>query len=86
MGRVPDRVLTALVGSSLMFLVDGTVIESDAGEAAAAALSRFVREQLSVDWCAREFVIWDGRVGSSAMVSLESLLSRSRISIGEKFF
>jgi hypothetical protein len=55
------------------------MVEIDIAEA--AALSSFVREQLSVDCCAREFVICDS-VGSSAITSLQHFLSRSAISAG----
>jgi hypothetical protein len=85
----PDRVPAALLSSSFTFLMNGAVIESDVAEA--AALSPFVREQLSVDWCAREFVILDnksesesgvGRSGMAALEALQSLLSGSGISVG----
>jgi hypothetical protein len=78
---LPDRVPPPLFGASFAFVVNGAVIESDVAEA--AALSRFVREQLSVDVCAREFVLSD--VESSAIASLQSLqslLSGSAISVG----
>jgi hypothetical protein len=77
---VPDRVPPTLFGSSFTFVVNGAVIESDVAEA--AALSPFVREQLSVDGCAREFVLWDSSVGSSAIVSLKHFFSGSVISVG----
>jgi hypothetical protein len=60
-----------------MFVVNGTSITSDVWEA--AALSPFVREQLSVDACGDELVLnW---VELSAMASLQSLLSGSSISV-----
>jgi hypothetical protein len=53
--------------------VNGEVIESDVADA--VSLSPFVREQLSVDACAREFVISDSGVGSSGIVSLQPFIS-----------
>jgi hypothetical protein len=75
---LPDRVPPPLFGASFAFVVNGAVIESDVAEA--AALSLFVREQLSVDACAREFVL--SGIESSAIASLQSLLSGSAIPVG----
>jgi hypothetical protein len=61
--------------------VNGSVIESDIAEA--AALSSFVREQLSVDYCAREFVIFDRGFKPSGIASLQRFFSGSAISVGE---
>jgi hypothetical protein len=36
--------------------------------------------------CAREFVIWESIVGSSAFVSLLTILARDTISIGQRAF
>jgi hypothetical protein len=76
----PDRVPAALFGSSFAFVVNGAVIESDIAEA--AALSPFVREQLSVDYCAREFVLCESSVGPSAIASFQNFVSGSAISVG----
>jgi hypothetical protein len=78
--RLPDRIPSGLFGSSFVFLVNGGMIESDIAEA--VALSPFVREQLSVDCCAHEFVICDNDIDSSSIASLQSLLSGSVISVG----
>jgi hypothetical protein len=75
------RVPSALFGSSFTFFVNGAVIESDVAEA--AALSWFVREQLSVDCCARELVISESGIESSGIASLQRFFSGSAISVGE---
>jgi hypothetical protein len=80
MDGLPNRVPPPLFGASFAFVVNGAMIESDVAEA--AELSPFVREQLSVDACAYKFVICDSVLGSSAIASLESLLSGSAISVG----
>jgi hypothetical protein len=77
---LPGRVPPPLFGVSCAFVVNGAVIESDVAEA--AELSPFVREQLSVDACAREFVICDSGIESPAIASLQSLLSGAAISVG----
>jgi hypothetical protein len=77
---LPDRVPPQLFGASFAFVVNGAVIESDVAEA--VALSPFVREQLSADACAREFVICESGIESSAIASLQSLLSGAVISVG----
>jgi hypothetical protein len=77
---LPDRALPPLFGAFFAFLVNSAVIESDVAEA--APLSRFVREQFSVDARAREFVVCDSGIERSAIASLQSLLSGSAISVG----
>jgi hypothetical protein len=75
-----DRIPPALFGSSFAFVVNGAVFQSDIAEA--AALSPFVREQLSVDACAREFVLCESDIGPSTAASLLSILSGTAISVG----
>jgi hypothetical protein len=77
---LPERVPPALHSSSFAFVVNGAVIESDVAEA--VAFSPFVREQLSVDSCAQEFIVCERCIGSSAVASLLSILSGSAISVG----
>jgi hypothetical protein len=77
---LPDRVPPPLFGASFAFVVNGAVIESDIAEA--AALSRFVRDPLSLDARAREFVLSGVGIESSAIASLQALLSGSVISVG----
>jgi hypothetical protein len=58
---VPDRVPPSLFGSSFGFVVNGSVVKSDIAEA--VAISLLVREQVCVDYCAREFVFCESWVG-----------------------
>jgi hypothetical protein len=74
-----DRVPPPLFGASFAFIVNGALVESEVAEA--AALSPFVWEQLSVDACAREFVL--SIIESSAIASLQSLLFGAAISVGQ---
>jgi hypothetical protein len=67
----------ALSGDALTFIADDREIKSGLTEA--AALSRLVREQLSVDACARKLAVNGGAVGV-AFASLWRILSDSRIS------
>jgi hypothetical protein len=67
----------ALSGDAFIFIADGREIES--GLAEAAALSPLVREQLSVDACARKLAVNGGAVGA-AFASLWRILSDSRLS------
>jgi hypothetical protein len=64
------RIPSSLFGSSFAFFVNGSVIESDIAEA--VGLSLFVREQLSVDYCAREFSIFEPGFESSVISSFQS--------------
>jgi hypothetical protein len=52
--------------------VNGSVIERDVAEA--VGLSLFVQEQLSVDYCARQFVIFEPGFKSAVISSLQSFL------------
>jgi hypothetical protein len=70
----------ALSGDAFTFIADGREIES--GLAEAAALSLLVREQLSVDACARKLAVNGGAVGA-AFASLWRILSGGRISADE---
>jgi hypothetical protein len=79
---LPDRVPPPLFGASFAFVVNGAVIESDVAEA--VALSPFVREQLSADACARQFVVCQSGLESSAIASLLSLLSGAAISVSPR--
>jgi hypothetical protein len=67
----------ALSGDAFTFIADGREIES--GLAGAAALSPLVREQLSVDACARKFAV-NGAALQSAFASLWRILSDGRLS------
>jgi hypothetical protein len=58
---------------SFEIIVNGRVIESDISEA--AALFGRIREQLSVDGCARKFFVEDSRIESTDIRSLELVLS-----------
>jgi hypothetical protein len=78
-GRFPGQISASTFRWSFAFVVNGAVIESDVAEA--AALSPLVREQLSADACAREFVICDSEIGSPAIASLSRLLSGAAISV-----
>jgi hypothetical protein len=68
---------SALLYDSFVFVMKGSVIESDIAEA--AALSPAVWEQLSVDICARKFVLSDDEIGWDVR-SLQSFLSGRDIS------
>jgi hypothetical protein len=65
-------VRSAQLSDSIEFIVNGTVIESDILEA--ASLSPFFREQLSVDGCARKFILNDNRISATDIRSLQLLL------------
>jgi hypothetical protein len=65
---------------SFEFIVKGSVIELDFVEA--AALFPAVREQLSVDGCARQFFVVDSGIEAADIRSLQLLLSGEMISIG----
>jgi hypothetical protein len=71
----------ALSGSAFTFIAD--VREIETGLVKAAALSRLVREQLSVDACARKFAVNGSAVGA-AFAPLWRILSDGRIS-ADKF-
>jgi hypothetical protein len=73
------RAQNALLSESFLFLVNGTVIGSDIAEA--ATLCSAVREQLSVDGCARKFVLTDRRIAAVDIRSLQLLLSGEGITI-----
>jgi hypothetical protein len=77
--------LTSLNGTlfddSFDFVVNGTTIKSNIREA--AALSPAIREQLSVDACARQFVLSDDRIAVSNFNSLQSFLSGNSIPVGD---
>jgi hypothetical protein len=60
---VRDRVPPSLFDSSFGFVVNGSVIESDIADA--VVISLLAREQLCVDYCAREFVFCESWVGSA---------------------
>jgi hypothetical protein len=61
------------LNESFEFVVNGRVIESEVSET--AALFPRIREQLSVDGCARKFFIHDSRIESTDLRSLELVLS-----------
>jgi hypothetical protein len=64
--------LSPLLSESFAFFVGGVEVKSDMAEA--VALSPSVREQLSVDSCARKFVQNDGGIGASDLRSLQCFL------------
>jgi hypothetical protein len=72
-GSLFPRMRTPHLKESFEFIVNGTMIESEVGEA--AALFPIVREQLSVDGCARKFFVHDSGIESTDIRSLELLLS-----------
>jgi hypothetical protein len=69
----------AFFDDSFSFVVNGVVIVSDILET--AALSPAVREQLSVDACAREFVLTDPQIEAADIHSLQCLFSGKAIPI-----
>jgi hypothetical protein len=75
------RIGSSFLNESFLFIVNGSVIESNLPEA--AALSSAVQEQLSVDGYARKFFIKDSEIEASDIHSLQLLLSGESISIGE---
>jgi hypothetical protein len=72
-GNLFPRMRSVFLKESFAFFVNGTVIESEVSEA--AALFPRIREQLSVDGCARKFFVHDSRIESTDIRSLEFLLS-----------
>jgi hypothetical protein len=68
-----------LLNKSFQFVAKGIKIPSDVAEA--AALFPAVREQLSVDGCARKFILEDDRISAADIRSLQFLLSGESISI-----
>jgi hypothetical protein len=79
-GNLFSVMRNAQLRESIEFVDKGKVIESDFAEA--AALFPAVREQLSVDGCARKIYLKDIGIESTDIRSLEFLLSGERISIG----
>jgi hypothetical protein len=71
---------SALLSESFLFVTKGTVIESDISEA--IALFPSIREQPSVDGCARKFFVKHSGIESADIRSLQLLLSGEAISIG----
>jgi hypothetical protein len=69
----------AVPSDSFSFAVNGTVIESDLAEAVAVAPA--VREQLSVDGCARHFTITASGIQNSDISTLLALLSGRSIKV-----
>jgi hypothetical protein len=75
-GQIGSRlteVRNAFLRESFEFIVNGSVIESEVAEA--AALFPRIREQLSIDGCARKFFVNDNGIESANIRSLELLLS-----------
>jgi hypothetical protein len=73
------RIQSALLSESFLFVVNGFVIKSDLAEA--AALFPAVREQLSVDGCARNFFVNESGIEATDIHSLQFLLSGEAISM-----
>jgi hypothetical protein len=69
---------SAQLRESIEFIVNGRVIERDFAESAALFVS--VREQLSVDSCARKIFVTDSRIEAADIVSFELLLSGETLS------
>jgi hypothetical protein len=69
----------SLLHDSFSFIINGAVINTEFAEA--IALSPAVREQLSVDGCARKFILNDSR--SQDLHSLQFLLSEQTISVSK---
>jgi hypothetical protein len=67
------RMRSGFLKESFEFIVNGTVIESEVSKS--AALFPTIREQLSVDGCARKFFVNDSRIESTDIHSLELILS-----------
>jgi hypothetical protein len=72
-------VRSAPLSDSIQFIINRTVTESNISEA--VSLSPFIQEQLSVDGCARKFILKDGRISAADIRSLQLLLSGDSISI-----
>jgi hypothetical protein len=70
-----------LLCDSFQFVINGVLFESDVVHA--IALSPAVSEQLSVDGCARKFVLNEGKLSSEDISSLQSLLSGEEILSGQ---
>jgi hypothetical protein len=70
--RFPE-VRNRFLKESFQFIVNGSTIESEIS--IAASLFPRIREQLSVDGCARKFFVNDNRIKSTDIRSLELLLS-----------
>jgi hypothetical protein len=70
----------AQLNESFEFIVNGRVIESDFSES--AAFFRSVREQLSVDGCARKFFVNANGIEAADIRSLQLFLSGETISNG----
>jgi hypothetical protein len=66
---VVTRLQNALFDDSFVFIANGVAVESSLAEA--VALSPAVREQLSVDGCAREFVLNGVETGAVDIRSLQ---------------
>jgi hypothetical protein len=66
------------LSESFLFVVNGSVIESDFAES--AAFFPAVREQLLVDGCARTFFLNESRISAADIRSLQLLLSGEDIS------
>jgi hypothetical protein len=62
---------------SFAFITNGVMIESNVAEA--VGLSPVVKEQLSVDGCARKFIVNNNEIGASDIRSLHCLLSGQTI-------
>jgi hypothetical protein len=80
LGNSLSRVRSAHLTESFEFVAKGSVIERDVAEA--AALFPAVREQLSVDGCARKFFIKDSGIKAADIHSSQLLFSGEAISIG----
>jgi hypothetical protein len=82
--RLPET-RKAFLRELFLFIVNGSEIEREVSES--AALFPAVREQLSVDSCARKFFVNDSEIESADIDSLELLLSGENISnIRSQFF
>jgi hypothetical protein len=77
-GSQLSEVRKVFLRESFEFIVNGSVVEREVCES--AALFRAVREQLSVDSCARKFIVNLSGIDPAAIDSLELLLSGERIS------
>jgi hypothetical protein len=60
LGSLFTRMRSVFLNESFQFIVNGSVIESEIAEA--AALFPRIQEQLSVDGCARKFILEDDRI------------------------
>jgi hypothetical protein len=75
------RLQDALFPDSFTFVVNGTIIESSLADA--VSLSPAVQEQLSVDSCARQFILNESGIKPTNILSLECLLSGEIICFGQ---